>query len=206
MILGVCEGIVSRVSKGLKVIIRFGCEGKGLLDVIRCWDNLIDVGGWNGTDIGHAGLICADEQKEIAGAGEFIAEFDKTRGHAVEPMIPELVDECSGGIILLCFRSGDSLFAFDVKAGADDILAGEFHDAASEGGFAPGFEALIKNIGAVVFEAVTLGFIIAAGADEKGIVGFGNGKLFSNCLFDNRREETGYEGSNWVGHGGLAHR
>ena len=37
------------------------------------------------------------------------------------------------------------MFAFDIKAAANDILAGKFDDAASEGAFAPGFEALLED-------------------------------------------------------------
>ncbi|HAF47955.1 MAG TPA: hypothetical protein DCL08_01785 [Anaerolineaceae bacterium] len=74
------------------------------------------------------------------------------------------------------------VFAFDVESPTDGILAGEFDDAACEGILAPGFEALLKDVGAIVVKAVALGFVVAAGADEEGVFGFGDGECFPDGL------------------------
>jgi hypothetical protein len=51
-------------------------------------------------------------------------------------VFPELIDESFGFLI----------FTFEIETTTNDVLTGEFDDAASERIIMPGKEALIKNI------------------------------------------------------------
>ena len=43
--------------------------------------------------VGHAGRIGGEQDKEIAGAGELVRHFIDAGAHAVEAVIPELIEE-----------------------------------------------------------------------------------------------------------------
>ena len=72
-VLSVGHPVVGFIGIGFEFFIGFGGEEGWLLDVVVGGDNLIDVGGRDGTDKGHPGMIGADEEKEVAGSGELIA-------------------------------------------------------------------------------------------------------------------------------------
>lgn len=153
---------VSRISERVKVSITAESIAFFLFNVGFPGVDLLDERGGDEAEVGHAAGIGAEEDEEVAGAGELVAHFDKAGIHVVEAVGPEVLEEGAGAGV----GAGES------EAAADDVLAGDFGDAAGEGVEAPGIEALGEDFGAGVLVAVEIGGIEGGGADEEFVFGF----------------------------------
>jgi len=159
---------VSRINKRVKVRTAFKSVAFFLFNIGLFGLDFVDEGGGDGAEVGHTAGIGAEEDEEVARAGELVADFDEAGIEVVEAVGPEVFEE---GV-------GDFIGAGDGEAAADDVLAGDFGDAAGEGVEAPGVEALLLEFLAGVLVAVEIGGVEGDGADEEFGFGFGEGEGF----------------------------
>ena len=120
----------------VQVVGIFDCERKFLFEVVGMGVDLLDEGGRDDTDIGHATCVGGNEDEEVAGAGERVAELDKAGVHAVKRMGPDLFQESIGGDVI----------AGNGKTCTNDILADNLNDPAGEGVVTPGVKALCQDV------------------------------------------------------------
>ena len=156
---------VSRINKRVKVRTAFKSVAFFLFNVGLFGVDFVDEGGGDGTEVSHPAGVGAEEYKEVAGAGELVADFDEAGIEVVEAVGPEVFEEGVGGF----------MGAGDGEAAADDVLAGDFGDTAGEGVEAPGVEALLLEFFAGVLVAVEIGGVEGDGTDEE--LGFGFGEV-----------------------------
>lgn len=114
---------VSRINKRVKVRTAFKSIAFFLFNIRLFGLDFVDEGGGDRAEVGHAAGIGAEEDEEVSGAGELVADFDEAGIEMVEAVGPEVFEEGVGGFI----GAGDG------EAAADDVLAGDFGDAAGEG-------------------------------------------------------------------------
>ena len=93
---------------------------------------LLNVGGWEGSNIAHAGLISADQQEEVSGTCELIAQFHQAGPHAIKAVGPELIYKFLGFLVV----------HLHVETLTDNILTGQLDNPSGQGAVPPRVKAL----------------------------------------------------------------
>ena len=110
-------------------------------------DDLVDLVGWDGSDIEHpVRLVGRAQEKEVAATGGFIAERDSLLTKPVKWMIPPILQKLVGVLVV----------ALDLDPCPNDEHRDKFDNPPGDGVHAPGSKAFGEDGLPVVVVAVAI--------------------------------------------------